>query len=88
MKDPVEAAEAMSDFCNNMSMDAKKFVEEMSNKHRTLQQTFSNLCFAWIRKCAENHQNKNFDLRNERSCKVALEILQKVEDVEYNSPFI
>ena len=88
MKDPVEAAEAMSDFCNNMTMDEKKFVETMNNQHRTLQQTFSSLCFAWIRKCAENHENKRFDLRNEHSCRVSSKIVQEVEDVRFKAPFI
>ena len=88
MKDAKEAAKAMSDFVNNMSCDQKAFIEEMANQHRTLQQSFTSLCFAWIRQCSKQFEDKNFDLRNEWSCKVSNEILKKIEDVEYNAPFI
>jgi hypothetical protein len=88
MKDAVEAAREMSDFVNNMSCDVKKFCETMSVEHRTLQQSFSELCFAWIRHCAEKYDEGRYDGRNEFSCKVSKEIVEKVEDAQYKMPFI
>ena len=88
MKDSVNAAREMSDFVNNMSCDQKAFVEEMANQHRTLQQSFTSLCFAWIRQCSGQFEDKNFDGRNEWSCKVSAEIVEKVEGVEFDCPSI
>jgi len=88
MKDSKEAAKAMSDFVNNMTCDKDTFIETMGREHRTLQQSFTSLCFAWIRHCSKNFEDKNFDLRNEWSCKVSNEILKKIEDVEYDCPFV
>jgi len=88
MKDPKEAAREIADFVNNMSCNTKAFVEAMGNEHRTLQQSFTSLCFEWIRHCSKKYEDKNFDLRNEWSCKVSNDILKKVEDVEYDCPFV
>jgi len=86
MKDPVNAARELSDFVNNMSCDDKAFVKEMSCQHRTLQQSFTNLCFAWIRECARKDEEGQYDLRNEYSCKKSAEIVEKVE--LYDGAFI
>jgi hypothetical protein len=83
-----EAVRMMSDFVNNMCMDPKEFAEGMGNEHRTLQQTFTNLCFEWIKFNAEQYDKKIFDGRNEYSCKVCKEIVEKVEAVGYRCPFI
>jgi len=78
-KDTKETVRAMSEFVNNMGCPIEEFVEGMANEHRTLQQTFTNLCFAWIRQCALQHHNGNFDLRNKHSCEVSAEIAEKVD---------
>lgn len=83
-----EAVRTMSDFVNNMSMNPKEFVEGMGNEHRTLQQTFTNLCFEWIKYNAAQFDKKIYDGRNEFSCKVCKEITEKVEWVNYSCPFI
>lgn len=88
VNDAREVAEMMSRFCNVMTHNKEEFIEEMSYEHRTLQQCFTNLCFAWIRKCAEKHDDGNFDARNEWSCKVSKQIVEKVEDVAYDGAFI
>lgn len=72
---------------NNFSFNPKSFVEFASRQHRTLQQTFTNLCFAWIRHLASLKENQ-YDGRNEYSVKVAKEIVEKVENVKYNLPMI
>ena len=86
MKDSKEAAQAMSDFVNNMTCDIDGFVKGMIAEHRTLQQTFTNLCFAWIRKSAERYEQGNYDGRNEYSCKKCAEIVEKIE--LFDGPFI
>ena len=88
MKDPVEAAEAMADFVNSLGCNNKKFVEEMSLQHRTLQQSFTDLCFEWIRQSAKHHDDGNFDGRNEYSCEVCKRILEFVPDVKFKLPLV
>lgn len=85
-KDTEETVKAMSNFVNNMTCPIPDFVLEMTREHRTLQQTFTNLCFAWIRKCAQNHWAGNFDGRNEHSCKKSAEIVEKVDI--HDGPFV
>jgi len=86
MKDAKEMALAMSDFVNNMTCPMDEFISQMNREHRTLQQTFTDLCFSWIRNCAERHQRGDFDLRNEYSCKKSAEIVEKID--LYKCPFI
>jgi len=86
--DAKKAVRIMSDYVNNMSMEPKEFVEEMSREHRTLQQIFTNLCFEWMKKCAENYGKGDFDGRNEYSCKTCSKIVEAVEEVGYRCPFI
>jgi hypothetical protein len=86
--DPKELAEAVSRFVNGSTSDGNAFIEAMATEHRTLQQCFTNICFAWLRECAKKYEDKNYDARNEWSCKKAHEIMEKVEDVAYDCPFI
>jgi hypothetical protein len=88
MKDATEAAKAMSDFVNNMGLDEDAFVEAMGREHRTLQQSFTGLCFAWIRHCAEKHEAGLYDGRNEAACRTSAEIVEKVEQVQVGLPMI
>jgi len=81
-----EAVRTMSDFVNNMCHDPQEFVDLMAREHRTLQQCFTNLCFRWIRKCAEQGEEGNFDLRNEYSCQKSAEIVKAVD--VHDCPFI
>ena len=88
MKDPVAAAGAMADFVNSLGCDKERFVAQMSIQHRTLQQSFTDLCFEWIRQCAKHHDDQNFDGRNEYSCEVCKKIVDAVEDVNYKMPLV
>ena len=72
---------------NNICFDSTKFVEFASRQHRTLQQTFTNLCFAWIRHLASLEEYQ-YDGRNEASVKMAKEIVEKVDSIKYNLPTI
>lgn len=80
-----EAAEMMSNFVNKMGHDNKEFVEEMSREHRTLQQSFTGVCLAWIKYMAETDR---IDGRNEYSQKVCKKLLTNVEDWELKVPLI
>jgi hypothetical protein len=86
--DPKAVAEMMSRFCNVMTHNKEEFVKAMGYEHRTLQQCFTNLCFAWIRECAKKKEDGLFDARNEWSCKVSKQIVDAVEDVAYDGAFI
>lgn len=77
-----EAVKVMSDFVNNMSLNEKEFAVLMSQEHRTLQQSFTNVCLAWMRELASKNEGQ-YDLRNEQSVKVAKEIIEKVEFASY-----
>ena len=60
-----------SDYINTMSYKAAidRFVDLMARQHRTLQQSFTALCFAWLRKVASD--DYSVDGRNEASQKAA-----------------
>lgn len=52
----------VSNMVNSFSFNPEDFCEEFANEHRTLQQNFTRLCFAWIKKCAEDsyrHDDRN-----------------------------
>jgi len=62
-----------------MSRDQEQFLVSMGREHRTLQQSFTGLCFAWMKTCAKKLGKRDFDLRNEYSVKKCAEIVEKVE---------
>ena len=72
----------------NGSFDMKKFCEQMSIEHRTLQSDFTTLCLQWFMKCREMYENDRYDGRNEHSCrtgKVLIDYLEKGEFQYENS---
>lgn len=73
-----EMAREMSSFVNNMGCDAEGFIEAMSREHRTLQQSFTTLCVAWLRTLATYNENQH-DLRNEDSVKFAKAVMERCE---------
>lgn len=64
--DGKELAEAVAVAVNSYGFDGKAFCSHMSNEHRTLQQSFTRLCIAWIRECAA-FEDWQIDGRNEAS---------------------
>lgn len=85
MKDGKQAAQEMSDFVNCFTYDHKGFIETMGNDHRTLQQSFTELCLFWFQYLATV---KNYDARNEASVLLAKEIMEKVENARGRMPCI
>lgn len=69
-----ETVETVTDYLNSFSSKEKAFIEEMNREHRTLQQSFTKLCLAWIENCAR--EDYPHDLRNEASHKVSKEVVE------------
>lgn len=83
MKDWQKIEEAM----NNFSFNAKKTAQEMSVRmHKTLQQSFTKLCFAWIKELATN-EGLYFDDRNAASVKACKELYAVGKEVIDNASF-
>lgn len=78
-KTPEETfAEVCSNSVNPMGFRPKLFAEAMGRQHRTLQQGFTRLCFAWIEHLA-SLQRGQYDLRNEASVVAAKKIVASVD---------
>jgi hypothetical protein len=79
----MEAKELTSEittFLNTYGDKSPEFNKAMSNEHRTLQQTFTRLCLAWIEHVASDEYRT--DGRNEASkntCKAILEGFEKIQ---------
>lgn len=69
--------QAFTTMVNSMSLDPTPFIMSMNRQHRTLQQSFTRLCFAWIEHCASEEYRT--DLRNEQTKKISEEIKMIVE---------
>ena len=86
---PKELQDEVSNFLNSMSSDNKTedFIKEMRKDHRTLQQSFTRLCLAWINDLAER---EHYDARNEASVKLAKKIKEEILNKDRNQflPFI
>ena len=74
-----ETVETVTDYLNSFSSKEKEFIEEMNREHRTLQQSFTKLCLAWLENCA--NEEYRFDGRNEASHTVSKEL---VENFKWN----
>lgn len=71
-----EITNKLSDYLNNYHYEenAKFFCDAMSREHRTLQQNFTRLMFAWLEYVASDAYR--FDARNEASHKQAKQMLE------------
>jgi len=74
-----ENVEMVSRMVNNMSFDNKGFAKLFSQEHRTLQQSFTRLCVAWLEELAKTKEGW-YDLRNEDSVKLAKEFVAKIDE--------
>ena len=80
-----EVAEQMAGAVNGMGFNYKACTDALGKEHRTLQQNFTKLCFAWIQHMAEV---KEHDLRNEASVKACKKIMTGVDKYDLMLPFI
>ena len=69
-----QTVETVTDYLNTFSETEQAFIQEMNREHRTLQQSFTKLCLAWLENCAS--ENYHFDGRNEASHKVSKGIVE------------
>jgi hypothetical protein len=81
-KSAKEIVTEMTDFVNTYSNESRKeFIKEMSNEHRTLQQSFTRLCLEWIEHCASSDYRT--DGRNEathQTCKLMVEAYKEKQE--------
>ena len=54
---------------NNLCLQEGVVSELLANMHRTLQQKFTDICFAWIKQQAYQYENSDYDDRNQKSCR-------------------
>lgn len=76
-ENPEQLATTIADSINYLSFDAMPFCNSMSTQHRTLQQSFTRLCFAWIKFVASD--NYETDARNFAAKEKCKEIVNSVE---------
>lgn len=69
---------AVSASINSFSFDEEKFVQFMNREHRTLQQSFTRLCVAWLRNCGSD--DYQYDGRNEASHDIGKAVSAAVEN--------
>lgn len=72
---------------NSYSFSPEKFCTEFSKEHRTLQQSFTRLCVAWIKTCAS--PDYKYDDRNEASHELGVKISAQTDGfMDISLPFI
>ena len=82
-----EAAEVMADAVNNMGFKNKLFVDRMARQHRTLQQSFTGVCLAWLYHCGGLEEGW-YDLRNQASVEAGKKIRTVLGEYGDGLPFI
>lgn len=75
-----EQVTAVTDMLNSFTFDYEGFCKQMSNEHRTLQQSFTRLCLHWLSTCASDEYR--FDGRNEASHIIAKALLES-QDADF-----
>lgn len=68
-KETEKLVQAITDYLNTYSDKSKEFNLQMSREHRTLQQSFTKLCFQWLEYVASDDYQT--DGRNEQSKEMA-----------------
>ena len=76
-----QVAQAITQYVNSFSTNPSEFVWAMQSQHRTLQQSFTRLCVAWLKACASD--GYPMDGRNKASHEVAKMLLDGHEDEIY-----
>lgn len=74
-----ELASKVTDMVNTYAFDYMEFCKHLWFEHRTLQQNFTRLCFAWIRHCASEEYGKTTDGRNEATHKACRELVSTMD---------
>lgn len=77
------AINAMDKYVNDFSCTPEEFAEAFGRNHRTLQQTFTGVCLAWLKFLAERKKDGYYDLRNQASVELAAKIVKQFGDEMY-----
>jgi hypothetical protein len=81
-------ADTLTDFVNGMGNKVEDVVEKISHSHRTLQQGVTRFAVAWLEKCDAMHKDGDFDLRNQASCELGKEFVEKFPREKRYMPLI
>ena len=84
--DEKQIADKIANMVNCFGLEPKLIAEHLSRQHRTLQQSFTALCFAWIKQCAAMREEGRYDGRNEYSVTECAKIAEQFE--LFPPPFI
>ena len=79
-------AEQVAEMLNVFGFDKDGFCDAMCRQHRTLQQSFTRLCIAWLATCASD--DYRYDGRNEASHEVAKALINSQDADFLGLPFV
>ena len=65
---------------NSMAWDPQALADEITNEHRTLQQSAGSGILKTIQTWAEDYETGNYDLRNEDICRKSAIMVKALED--------
>ena len=74
-----QVVRVVSDYVNNYGHSKEQFAQAMAEEHRTLQQSFTGVCLAWLKLLASRREHE-YDPRNEASVKLARAIDQRMRE--------
>ena len=80
--DYTKKASEVSGMLNSFSFSDRMFCEAMGMEHRTLQQSFTRLCLAWLKHCSGEDYERLADGRNEASHRTAKAIIEYCEEAD------
>jgi len=81
-------ADTLTDFVNGMCNKVEDVVDKIALSHRTLQQGVTRFAVAWLEKCDAMHKEGDFDLRNQASCELGKEFVEKFPREKRYMPLI
>lgn len=89
-KDAERLAKDITHFVNSFSSkeETEFLANEMCKQHRTLQQSFANFVFQYIKKQAVMYDTNYYDARNEASVKIFKELSKILEKTGIILPYI
>lgn len=75
-----EAARNLTDAINSCNFSPTEFCEQLEKEHRYLQACLTDLAIRWLEHNAEQYVNRDYDGRNEYTCKKAYDMLHKIRN--------
>jgi hypothetical protein len=76
--DTEKVVQAISDYVNSYSGKSKEFNLQMSRDHRTIQQSFTKLCFQWLEYVAsDDYQTDGRNEQSKETAKLMIELMRQ-----------